>query len=133
VSLWRSSLRRSRSSRSSEAIGGHAWRSAIQSLDGEWAFGHDFLYGRQDGRYLNDPAAMFLRARLVMLAVFGLGTALVIFFWAYELWDAWAGALAVLLFCFDPNFIAHSGLVTADAGVTFLMTASVYFFWRWCP
>jgi len=36
------------------------------------------------------------------------------------------------LYCFDPNFIAHSCLVTTDVGVCFVMTAAVYFFWRWC-
>ena len=117
---------------SADALAGEAWRFSIEHLDGEWAFAHDFLYAKKGGAYLNDSSAMFLHARLVLLLLFGLGTALVIFFWAHELWGAWGGALAVALYCFDPNFIAHSGLVTTDAGVTFLMTAAIYFFWRWC-
>lgn len=117
---------------SSTAIGGVAWRYSIEHLDGEWAFAREFLYGESGGRYLNDPAAMFLRARIAVLLLCGVGTLLVIFFWAHELWGAWAAALAAAFFCFDPNFIAHSALVTTDVAVTFLMAATVYFFWRWC-
>jgi hypothetical protein len=117
---------------SAEALHGEAWRDSIEHLNGEWAFAHDFLYGRKNGAYLNDSASMFRRARIALLVFCGIGTAAIIFFWALELWGPWGAALSVSLYCFDPNFIAHSGLVTTDAGVSFLMTAAVYFFWRWC-
>ncbi|HEX3583314.1 MAG TPA: phospholipid carrier-dependent glycosyltransferase [Thermoanaerobaculia bacterium] len=109
-----------------ETLRQKAWPYSIEHLDGEWAFAHDFLYGR------NDSAAMFRRARIALLLFCGIGTALIIFFWALELWGAWGAALSLAFYCLDPNFIAHSGLVTTDAGVVFLMTAAVYFFWRWC-
>jgi 4-amino-4-deoxy-L-arabinose transferase-like glycosyltransferase len=39
--------------------------------------------------------------------------------------------VSIVLFAFDPNFIAHSGLVTTDVGVSLFIFATVYFFWRW--
>jgi len=43
-----------------------------------------------------------------------------------------AVALASLLFCFDPNIIAHSGLVTTDIGAALLIFLSSYCLWRFC-
>jgi hypothetical protein len=40
--------------------------------------------------------------------------------------------LSLALFCFDPNFIAHSGLVTTDVGVSLFIFGAVYFLWRIC-
>ena len=117
---------------SRDALNGDGWRDSIAHLAGEWSFPNQFLYEQNAGVYINDPAAMFRRARIVLLLFCGIGTALIIFFWALELWGPWGAALSLALYCFDPNFIAHSGLVTTDAGVCFLITAAVYFFWRWC-
>ncbi len=117
---------------SRDALGSNTWRDAIDHLNSEWAFAHQFLYGQKNGVFVNDSATMFRRARMVLLLFCGIGTALIIFFWALELFGPWGGALALALYCFDPNFIAHAGLVTTDVGVCFLMTAAVYFFWRWC-
>ena len=117
---------------SRDALRSDAWRDSIAHLNGEWAFAHSFLYEQKGGAFVNDSAAMFRRGRIILLLFCGVGTALIIFFWALELWGAWGAALSLALYCFDPNFIAHSGLVTTDVGVCFLMTAAVYFFWRWC-
>jgi len=117
---------------SRDALQSDAWRDSIAHLAGEWAFAHTFLYEQKDGVFVNDSAAMFHRARIVLLLFCGVGTALIIFLWALELWGPWGAALSVALYCFDPNFIAHGGLVTTDVGVCFLMTAAVYCFWRWC-
>jgi hypothetical protein len=80
--------------------------------------------------FLNDAEAMFFRARTTLLFATGALLAILVFCWSYELWGPWGGAWSALLFCFDPNFIAHSGLVTTDAGAAMLMFASLYFFWR---
>ena len=116
---------------SRDALKGEGWRDSIQHLKGEWSFPYQFFYEQKNGVFVNDPTTMFRRARLVLLLFCGVGTALIIFFWALELWGPWGAALSVSLYCFDPNFIAHSGLVTTDVGVCFLMTAAVYCFWRW--
>src|SRR5437764_8374763 len=68
------------------------------------------LYARAD--FLNDAQAMFRSARLMML-LFGVALAAVIFAWSYELWGVWGATFSLLLFAFDPNFIAHSTLATS--------------------
>jgi 4-amino-4-deoxy-L-arabinose transferase-like glycosyltransferase len=54
----------------------------------------------------------------------------VVFAWSYELWGIWGAALSLLLFCFDPNFIAHSTLVTTDVPAALAYAATLYAFWR---
>jgi hypothetical protein len=129
-----------------------AWAMAVANPMAEWTYAHHLLYGVRDAAlnrlgaradkvpstaallqsdFLNDAAAMFTRARTAMLLT-GILLAMAIFFWSLEAWGAWAAALSTMLFCFDPNFIANSGLVTTDVGVTLLMFATVWFFWRVC-
>ena len=79
--------------------------------------------------FLNDAEAIFHRARMMMLFL-GVALAAVIFFWSYELWGIWGAAFSLLLFCFDPNFIAHSGLVTTDVPAALAYAATLYAFWR---
>ena len=38
---------------------------------------------------------------------------------------------ALLLFCLDPNFVAHGAYVTTDIGASFTMLAAVYAFYRY--
>lgn len=54
------------------------------------------------------------------------------FCWARELWQSTAaGLVALTLWCFDPNILAHGELVTPDcAGAAFGLGAG-YCFWRW--
>ena len=85
------------------------------------------VYARGD--FLNDAEAMFRRARLMMLLL-GVALAVIIFCWSYELWGIWGAAFSLLLFCFDPNFIAHSGLVTTDVPAALAYAATLYAFWR---
>src|SRR5204863_3066269 len=66
----------------------------------------------------------------VTMLILPLLLAIVIFAWAGEVWGWWGGVVGAGLFAFDPNFIAHGGLITTDVGVAALMTAAVYFFWR---
>ncbi|HEX7153479.1 MAG TPA: glycosyltransferase family 39 protein [Thermoanaerobaculia bacterium] len=128
-----------------------AWAMAIVNIDAQWRASQLVLYGLDDatlqrlgatplaipttmpiakGSFLNDSDAMFVRAR-IMMALLGVALGALIFLWSRELWGAWGGVVSVVLFAFDPNFIAHSGLVTTDVGIALLMFACVYFFWRW--
>ena len=87
----------------------------------------DRRYARDD--YLNDAQAMFRRARLMMLLL-GIALAAVVFAWSYELWGIWGAAFSLLLFAFDPNFMAHSTLVTTDVPAALAYAATLYAFWR---
>lgn len=42
-----------------------------------------------------------------------------------------AGLLALALWCFCPNILAHGALITPDMGATALAAAACYTFWRW--
>ena len=106
------------------------WPATRDTVWAQWLFAHRVIYAMRDGVFLNDSRAMFLRARLLMLAISGLGLAAVIVCWSYEMWGWGGAALSTVFFCFDPNFIAHAGLVTTDVGASFLICGAVYFLWR---
>jgi 4-amino-4-deoxy-L-arabinose transferase-like glycosyltransferase len=124
-----------------------AWATAIANPSfSEWRVAQLLLYGMRDrvgadpldapttavyarGDFLNDAQAMFRRARLMMLLL-GVALASVIFCWSYELWGMWGAAFSLLLFCFDPNFIAHSTLVTTDVPAALAYAATLYALWR---
>jgi len=129
-----------------------AWAMSFTKPIAHWVFAQHWLYGVRDAAlarngstmltlpttvalaksdYLNNPDAMFTRARSVMILM-GIALGVMIFIWSSTLWGRWGGALSALLFTFDPNFIAHTGLVTTDVGAALFMTATVYFFWRVC-
>ena len=51
--------------------------------------------------------------------------------WARELWGGAAAVGATLLYVTCPNILAHSSIVTPDAGLMLGFLASLYLFWRW--
>lgn len=51
--------------------------------------------------------------------------------WARELYGAPSGVLALVMWCFCPNVLAHGQLVTADMAATALGLAAFYAFWKW--
>ncbi len=79
----------------------------------------------------NDADSIVIWSRLPNLVLTALLAGLV-FLWAQQMHGAWAGLLALLLCCFDPNIIAHSSVVTTDLGATFFTFLSVYLLWRFC-
>lgn len=129
-----------------------AWSMAVANPMAQWYFAHHWLFSVRDaaltrlgvdalhvpstarldrGDFLNDVTSMFTRARVAMLTL-GVLLAIAIFLWSSEAWGVWGGALSALLFCFDPSFIAHSGLVATDVGVALFFFAALWFFWRLC-
>ena len=73
--------------------------------------------------------------RIVFLArwpVLMLGVLLgaLIFRWAGERLGLQAALVALFLFTFDPNLLAHSALITTDLGVTFFILLAAYSFDR---
>jgi 4-amino-4-deoxy-L-arabinose transferase-like glycosyltransferase len=62
---------------------------------------------------------------------FSLLGAYLCFRWARELYCAGAGLLALILWCFCPNIIAHGQLITSDTAATALSLAACYTFWHW--
>ena len=70
----------------------------------------------EDGRYVT--------------VVFSVLVALCVFAWARELYGDKAGLLALTLYTFDPNLLAHSQLVTTDLYATGTITFALFAFWR---
>jgi hypothetical protein len=87
----------------------------------------DRLSGR--GRTLSGPQQLFL-ARLPSLLL-GLLLGVLVWSWARDLFGPWAGALALFLYTFCPNILAHSHLVTTDISTALTMFAATYAFWRY--
>lgn len=54
------------------------------------------------------------------------------FLWARDLWNSErAGLLALALWCFEPNILAHGELITSDCAATSLGLGAGYLFWKW--
>jgi hypothetical protein len=96
------------------------WRNGL-----EFFVGQDFLYEST----LAADQVLFL-SRLPNLV---LGTMLVALtgWWACRLWGAGSATLTMALTAFDPNLIAHSSVVTTDAGAALLIFLTVYLLWEY--
>ncbi|PYV80311.1 MAG: hypothetical protein DMG96_01210 [Acidobacteria bacterium] len=57
--------------------------------------------------------------------------AVVTFAFAHEMFGAAVGLIALLLFVFEPNLLAHGSLITTDMGMTAFLIATVYAFYRY--
>ena len=68
------------------------------------------------------------RVMASLLTVFLAGT---VFFCALEMFGRNAALFALLLFGFDPNFLAHGAYVTTDIGASLTMLLAVYAFYRY--
>ena len=51
--------------------------------------------------------------------------------WAKELYGEKAGVMAVVLWCFSPNVLAHGSTIMPDTGATATGVFAAYWFWRW--
>jgi hypothetical protein len=91
----------------------------------EWRCANQFALDNP-ARYLN---ILFL-ARLAGIAWSCLGGWL-IYRWGSDLYSYRAGLLGLVLWCFDPNVLAHAHLVTPDVPATVAGLAATYCFWRY--
>ncbi|MBV8199182.1 MAG: glycosyltransferase family 39 protein [Acidobacteria bacterium] len=73
------------------------------------------------------------RIRLGRLATVGLGLVLgwLVWHWARALFGRRGGLLALLLYSFCPNVLAHAHLVTTDLATALGMFGATYAFWRY--
>src|SRR4051794_3151213 len=86
------------------------------------------------GRHLlyetgNNPFRLMLSARLpiiVLTLLFGL----VVFFFARDVAGPWAGLLALALYTFSPDVIAHGSLATLDVPAAGLLLTTFWMLWR---
>jgi 4-amino-4-deoxy-L-arabinose transferase-like glycosyltransferase len=95
-----------------------SWRDADP-----WDFAHRLLY-----RW-NDADRVLLLARLPMVGLSAL-LGWSVFAWTRRHWGLAAGGLALLLFVFSPEVLAHGALATSDLAVTFFVFHAVVAFER---
>ncbi len=88
-----------------------------------WDFGAIFVYD------LNGGDRLLLLGKLAVLPLALLLGGLV-FRWTRELYGKGAALFALFLFSFEPNLLAHAGLVTTDMAVACLMFGTVYGLYR---
>jgi 4-amino-4-deoxy-L-arabinose transferase-like glycosyltransferase len=87
--------------------------------------GYDFIYGN------GVPAETILWRVRLAASLITLLLALLIFCAAREMFSTGAAFLALTLFVFDPNILAHAAYVTTDMALTCLLFATVYAFYRY--
>lgn len=96
-----------------------SWKAADQ-----WAFGEEFINNNRVSAHRITFAG---RLPVVGLSVL---LALLVFRWAKEIYGTQAGVVALVLYAFSPNILAHSRLVTFDLPIALLMLLSVFRFHR---
>jgi dolichyl-phosphate-mannose--protein O-mannosyl transferase len=94
--------------------------------DGDgYLMGRDFLYksavSADEILALSRFANLFLGGILILLTGW----------WAYRLWGNKAAMLAIGLASLEPNFVAHSSLITTDIGLTLVIFLTVYVLWEY--
>lgn len=98
-------------------------RNAVQKAkDFGWILAARFVLDNRGQQNL------FLYPKLVMI---GLAAALgaFIFLWARALYGVAAGIIALVLYGFDPNILAHSSIIHTDIPFTLCFFAGSYFYW----
>lgn len=93
------------------------------SLPEQWQFAREFLYSNRV-----DADAMVFAARLPVV-VLGVLLGLLLFDWSRRLYGQRAGLLALGLYAFSPNMLAHTRLATQDLGLAAFFVATCYAFW----
>jgi 4-amino-4-deoxy-L-arabinose transferase-like glycosyltransferase len=93
-------------------------------------FKHEAFLGGKDFLFRNDADTMLFRVRMAA-SFFTLLLALLVFLAAQEMFGTGAAFIALGLLVFDPNLLAHGAVVGTDAGLSCLMFASVYAFYRY--
>lgn len=91
---------------------------------------NQFLYGASflfENRI--DADVLLFAARCPVVAVSVL-CGLVVWTWARRLYGVEAAIVALSLYCFCPNIIAHSSLATLDLGVSAGVCGTMYLLWR---
>ncbi|MBU1075077.1 glycosyltransferase family 39 protein [Patescibacteria group bacterium] len=86
----------------------------------QWEFGRQFLYNNTV-----DADLILLLGRLpIMLLSLLLG--MFIYKWAARLWGQGTGLVALVLYVFEPNILAHSRYITTDLAATLFFFLAIY-------
>jgi hypothetical protein len=104
---------------------GQLWQSIPANMPRQWYWCVQTLY-RTNG---NDADAVLRRSRAMMLTL-GVALGALIAWWAWQLAGPIAAVVAVGLFSFDPNFLAHAPLVKNDVVFALAMLLLAVALWQ---
>lgn len=93
-------------------------------------FKHEAFLDGKDFLFKNDADRMLFRVRMTA-AVLTLLLALLIFLAAREMFGSGAGFIALVLFVFDPNILAHGAVLGTDMGLSCFVFATIFAFYRY--
>lgn len=96
------------------------WLSNNPVVNNQWEMGWDFIF-----RSGNNPDTLLLLAKIPMMLL-SLIFAYFVYRWGKGLFGKKAGIMALALFAFNVNIIAHSRFVTTDLGISFALFLSMY-------
>ncbi len=102
-----------------ELTGNDSWRTSDVGR-----LGHQFFYENGEDHF---PRLMSGRA---MIALFSVGTGVLVFLWSRRQWGPAGGLVSLALFTFSPDFLAHGALVTSDVCMAFFFLAAMGAWWR---
>lgn len=74
----------------------------------------------------NNAEAMLFFGRLPTM-LFSLLLGWLVFIWAKKIGNVYTGLLALALYAFDPNILAHSRYITTDIAISLCFTATLFF------
>jgi len=100
------------------------WTHIADELTNPFRFSVDTLYATAG----NNADAILFRCRMMMLLpAIVLGALLAL--WSWQLAGRFAAVAATVLFCLDPNFLAHTPLVKNDVSCALVFLAAAYAIW----
>ena len=105
------------------------WRGILDPLRPEWGIGDTLMAANGERAFWLLTLARWACIPLSLIGGYAC------FRWAAALYGSASGLLALVLWCFSPEILAHGSLITPDAGAAALGVAGSYLFWRWldCP
>lgn len=81
---------------------------------------------------LNENGLEMLWASRLAIMLLSVLLGAFVYRWAGQLFtNTWPSLLALFLYTFDPNILAHSFLATTDIGLAFFLTLAAYLVWRY--
>ena len=95
-----------------------------------YAFGDELLWHATDADGQPIEAQKVVNWARVPIVLLGLLLGMGVYAWAAEMHGPAAGLLALALYVFSPNILAHTRLATNDLGLTCFMFFALYTFWR---
>jgi len=96
----------------------------------EWHSGGTAFTHATKFLYIDNHASRLLNAARFMIVLCGIGLGILVFAWTYEWLGLVPAAGATAFYAISPNVLAHTSLVTTDAGSACFIFGTVYFLWR---